>query len=75
MLFCFLEREREIVIRRDQDPVRILRLRQFADAMPGLESPLRGIVFDFTPVRLNAPCRARERALARAAGRFSLVPI
>ena len=29
----------------------------------------------FTTVRLNAPCRAEEQALARVAGRFCLVPI
>jgi len=28
-----------------------------------------------TTVRLNDPCRARDQALARAVGRFCLVPI
>lgn len=32
-------------------------------------------IMQTTTVRLNDPCRAREQALARVAGRFRLVPI
>ena len=53
MHFCFLERQPQVVVRCDENAIRILGVRQFADAMSRLESPLRGIIFDFQIGSIN----------------------